>query len=124
MARAACTAARRAPSAGGAAVFDELSGHFRLLDGLDEKALADIVQRTFAPLLDYDAHHRASLYETLYTLFDHHLAVQETADVLHIHRNTLQRKMVEYGLGERRVRTRRKPMAREGRLRKRKTGAA
>ena len=92
-ARAACTAARRAPSAGGAAVFDELSGHFRLLDGLDEKALADIVQRTFAPLLDYDAHHRASLYETLYTLFDHHLAVQETADVLHIHRNTLQKRL-------------------------------
>jgi DNA-binding NtrC family response regulator len=44
--------------------------------------------------------------------------------MLGIHRNTLQRKMVEYGLGERRVRTRRKPMAREGRLRQRETGAA
>ena len=44
--------------------------------------------------------------------------------LLGIHRNTLQRKMVEYGLGERRVRTRRKPMAREGRLQKRKTGVA
>jgi DNA-binding NtrC family response regulator len=44
--------------------------------------------------------------------------------LLGIHRNTLQRKMVEYGLGERRVRARRKPMARAGRLRKRKTGAA
>ena len=44
-------------------------------------------------MLDYDAHHRASLYETLYTLFDHHLAVQETADVLHIHRNTLQKRL-------------------------------
>jgi DNA-binding NtrC family response regulator len=44
--------------------------------------------------------------------------------LLGIHRNTLQRKMVEYGLGERRARTRRKPMAREGRLQKRKTGAA
>jgi DNA-binding NtrC family response regulator len=39
--------------------------------------------------------------------------------LLGIHRNTLQRKMVEYGLGERR-----KPMARAGRLRKRKTGVA
>ena len=39
--------------------------------------------------------------------------------LLGIHRNTLQRKMVEYGLGERR-----KPMARAGRLRKRKAGAA
>ena len=44
--------------------------------------------------------------------------------MLGIHRNTMQRKMVEYGLGERRVRTRRKPVAREGRLRQRKTGAA
>ncbi len=92
-AKAACIAARRALSAGGAAIFDELSGHFRLLDGLDEEALADIVQRTFAPLLDHDARHRASLYETLHTLFEHHLAVQETADVLHIHRNTLQKRL-------------------------------
>jgi DNA-binding NtrC family response regulator len=44
--------------------------------------------------------------------------------LLGIHRNTLQRKMVEYGLGNRRARTRRKPVAREERLRKRKTGAA
>jgi DNA-binding NtrC family response regulator len=44
--------------------------------------------------------------------------------LLGIHRNTFQRKMVEYGLGERRARRRRKPVAREGRLRKRETGAA
>lgn len=43
---------------------------------------------------------------------------------LGIHRNTLQRKMVEYGLGKGRVRARRKPVAREGRTRKRMTGAA
>jgi DNA-binding NtrC family response regulator len=44
--------------------------------------------------------------------------------LLGIHRNTLQRKMVEYGLGQRRVRARRKPVAREGRLPKRKVGTA
>jgi sugar diacid utilization regulator len=92
-AKAACMAARRAPSAGGTAVFDELSGHLILLDGLDHKALTDIVLRTFAPVLDYDEQHRTSLYKTLYTLFEHHLAVQETADVLHIHRNTLQKRV-------------------------------
>jgi sugar diacid utilization regulator len=92
-ARAARMAARRALSSGGTAVFDELSGHLRLLDGLDQKALTDIVQRTFAPLLGYDELHRASLYETLYTLFEHHRAVQETADALHIHRNTLQKRL-------------------------------
>jgi transcriptional regulator with PAS, ATPase and Fis domain len=43
---------------------------------------------------------------------------------LGIHRNTLQRKMVEYGLGNGRARPRRKPIARAGRPRKRKTGAA
>ncbi|HLK47053.1 MAG TPA: helix-turn-helix domain-containing protein [Bryobacteraceae bacterium] len=41
---------------------------------------------------------------------------------LGIHRNTLQRKMVEYGLGN--GRTRRKPAARAVRPRKPKTGAA
>jgi len=92
-AKAACMAARRAPSAAGAAVFDELSGQFRLLDGLDEKALAEIVQRAFAQLFDYDTRHRARLYDTLQTLFAHHLAIQETADVLHIHRNTLQKRL-------------------------------
>jgi sugar diacid utilization regulator len=91
-AKAACIAARREDQ-GGIAAFEELSGHFRLLDGLDEAALNDIVQRTFAPLLEFDARHRASLYETVRTLFEHRLAVQETADALHIHRNTLQKRL-------------------------------
>ena len=43
---------------------------------------------------------------------------------LRIHRNTLQRKMVEYGLGTGRARSRRKPVARQGRARKRRAGAA
>jgi Fis family transcriptional regulator, factor for inversion stimulation protein len=43
---------------------------------------------------------------------------------LGIHRNTLQRKMTEYGLGKDRARTGRKPVGREGRPRRRKAGAA
>jgi DNA-binding NtrC family response regulator len=43
---------------------------------------------------------------------------------LGIHRNTLQRKMVEYGLGKGRPRSRRKPPVREARARKKKAGAA
>lgn len=43
---------------------------------------------------------------------------------LGIHRNTLQRKMVEYDLGNGRARPRRKPVLRQGRPGKRKTGAA
>lgn len=44
------------------------------------------------------------------------------AKLLGIHRNTLQRKMVEYGLGN--GRARRKPVTRAGRPRKPRTGAA
>lgn len=92
-AKAACIAAGRAPHPEAAGIFEELSGHFRLLDGMDERSLADLVHRTFAPLLDYDDRHRANLFETLRTLFEHRLAVQETADALHIHRNTLQKRL-------------------------------
>jgi sugar diacid utilization regulator len=100
-ARAACISARHTRAPAGTAVFEELSGHFRLLDALDETELRDLVRRTFAPLLEYDSHHRASLYTTLRTYFEHRLAVQETADALHIHRNTLQKRLanVEQLLG-------------------------
>ena len=43
---------------------------------------------------------------------------------LGIHRNTLQRKMVEYGLNGARTRVKRKPMTRAAQTRKRKTGIA
>jgi DNA-binding NtrC family response regulator len=43
---------------------------------------------------------------------------------LGIHRNTLQRKALEYGLENGRSRSRRKPASRELRARKRRTGAA
>ncbi len=92
-AKAACISARLDKTPGGIGIFEELSGHFRLLDTLDEEELSDIVQRTFGPVLEYDSQHRASLYKTLRTLFEHRLAVQETADALHIHRNTLQKRL-------------------------------
>ena len=100
-AKAACISARLAHDATGTGLFEELSGHFRLLDALDEEELSDIVQRTFGPLLEYDALHRSSLYKTLRTYFERRLAVQETADALHIHRNTLQKRLanVEQLLG-------------------------
>jgi DNA-binding NtrC family response regulator len=48
--------------------------------------------------------------------------------LLGIHRNTLQRKMVEYGVGGTRARARRKPVSRESRVqrapRRKKSGAA
>jgi DNA-binding NtrC family response regulator len=46
------------------------------------------------------------------------------AKQLGIHRNTLQRKMVEYALNGSRTRVKRKPMARAAQPRRKKTGAA
>ena len=48
----------------------------------------------------------------------------EASKLLGIHRNTLQRKIVEYELATGRPRARRKPPVRAGRIRKRKIGAA
>jgi len=48
----------------------------------------------------------------------------EASKQLGIHRNTLQRKLVEYGLGSRRPRPQRKTAARQGRQRGPKAGAA
>jgi DNA-binding NtrC family response regulator len=46
------------------------------------------------------------------------------AKTLDIHRNTLQRKMAQFELGNGRTRSRRKPPVQAGRTRRRKTGAA
>jgi len=46
------------------------------------------------------------------------------AKQLAIHRNTLQRKMTEFGIGNGRTRARRKPPVPAGRARKRRTGVA
>ena len=46
------------------------------------------------------------------------------AKLLGIHRNTLQRKMQDYEIGNGRTRPRRKPMARAARAKKKKKGAA
>ena len=56
---------------------------------------------------------------------DRHEGNQSAASKqLGIHRNTLQRKLVEYGLGNGRKRVGRKPAARAGRPRKPKAGVA
>jgi DNA-binding NtrC family response regulator len=46
------------------------------------------------------------------------------ARLLQVHRNTLQRKMVEFEMATARPRSRRKPMGRAGRSRKKKSGLA
>lgn len=96
----ACVAARHDQGARSVS-FDDVRGHLRLLAGLDPPDLVEMVRQTFSPLCDYDARHRTRLYDTLRVLFAHHLAVLETAEELHVHRNTLQRRLahVEQLLG-------------------------
>jgi len=48
----------------------------------------------------------------------------EASKQLGIHRNTLQKKLLQYNLANSRPRLRRKPPRRQGRLRKPKAGAA
>jgi DNA-binding NtrC family response regulator len=48
----------------------------------------------------------------------------KASEKLGIHRNTLQRKMVEYGIGNGRIRPRKKTAASAGRDRKRRSTAA
>jgi Fis family transcriptional regulator, factor for inversion stimulation protein len=48
----------------------------------------------------------------------------KASEQLGIHRNTMQRKMVEFGIGNGRTRPRRKQAASAGRTRKRRTSAA
>lgn len=56
---------------------------------------------------------------------ERHAGNQSAASkLLGIHRNTLQRKIVEYGLSNGRTHARRKPVARAGGPRKPKMGAA
>jgi purine catabolism regulator len=89
----ALAAAQRGIDAHGLVLFEELSGRFRLLQGQNGGALADIARRSVAPLLEYDARRHTHLLDTLRALLDNHFAIQPTAEALFIHRNTLQKRM-------------------------------
>lgn len=92
-AREACLAARRAPTSSRLVVFDEISACLRLLDSQSEETLADLVERTIAPLVRFDAEHHTQLLGTLKSLFENGLAIQQTADSLYVHRNTLHQRL-------------------------------
>ena len=85
--------AERGGDVEGLVLFEELGARFRLLQGQSPDALADIARRTVVPLLDHDARRNTHLMDTLRTLLDNHFAVQPTAESLHIHRDTLQKRL-------------------------------
>jgi sugar diacid utilization regulator len=91
-AREACLAASQAVI-GDVVLFEEMSGRFRLLDGQSETALRAIQARAIATLREYDASHGTYLLATLGALLECDRALQPTADLLFIHRNTLQKRL-------------------------------
>lgn len=106
-AKIGCTAAARAlheaqdavalagtaPAGESVVLFEDISGRFRLLGGQSDESLRDMYRRTIAPLADNDQRQHTHLVETLAALLEHCFAAQPTADALHIHRNTLHKRL-------------------------------
>ena len=97
----ACLPARRGDVGASIVLFEDITGRFRLLQGLGDEALRDVYERTIAPLAESDEQHHTRLVETLAALLEHRFAAQATADALYIHRNTLQKRLqrIEHLLG-------------------------
>ena len=58
--------------------------HLQDCDDLDE-----FHNQTLAPLVTYDAVHDAQLVHSLEAFFNHHGNISQTAEALHLHRNSL-----------------------------------
>jgi len=79
---------------GGAVVSHELTGSHALLLALQDQDVLDAFRETLlAPMEDYDATHGGSLVETVRTFLETGGRWQETADLLHVHVNTLRNRL-------------------------------
>ena len=91
-ARQACELGRR--RGGGAVVSHELTGSHALLLALQDQDVLDAFRETLlAPMEDYDATHGGALVETVRTFLETGGRWQETADLLHVHVNTLRNRL-------------------------------
>lgn len=91
-ARQACELGRRRGS--GAVVSHDLSGSHSLLLALQDQDVLDAFRETIlAPLEDYDAAHGGALVATLRAFLEAGGRWQETADMLHVHVNTLRNRL-------------------------------
>ncbi|MDA8436669.1 MAG: helix-turn-helix domain-containing protein [Actinomycetales bacterium] len=91
-ARQACELGRR--RGGGAVVSHDLTGSHTLLLALQDQDVLDAFRESLlAPMEDYDAQHGSSLVATLRTFLDTGGRWQETADLLHVHVNTLRNRL-------------------------------
>jgi purine catabolism regulator len=81
----------------GVLLFSDL-GLYRLLCQLqDSEELVEFYNRTLGPLVQYDAGHNTELVQTLETFFAHHGNASQTAETLHLHRNSLLYRLERIG---------------------------
>jgi len=91
-ARQACELGRR--RGGGTVVSHDLTGSHALLLALQDQDVLDAFRESLlAPLEDYDARHDGSLVMSLRTFLETGGRWQETADLLHVHVNTLRHRL-------------------------------
>ncbi len=75
---------------GGERIFYTRLGIYRLLLGIEDRdIMLDYYEHTLKPLADYDRTNGTELCRTLRTYLDRNGSVQETAEELYVHRNTI-----------------------------------
>ncbi len=73
--------------------FDQIHPQNRLLEAQSEEALSAIFAETLGRLAEYDASHRAQLIPTLRVYVEEDRSIARAARVLHMHRNTLTKRL-------------------------------
>ena len=76
-----------------AATPEQFGAYALLLDPDPSSGLESFMDRTLGPLLEYDAMHRTDLVDTVAAYFDQAGSNVQTAKALHVHLNTLLKRM-------------------------------
>jgi PucR family transcriptional regulator, purine catabolism regulatory protein len=90
---AARTASEGIGVSDGIVLFEEAGARFRLLDGQSIEALRMMQERVVQPITDYDRKYHSMLLPTLRSYFFNDMSVHRTASDLHVHRNTLRKRL-------------------------------
>ena len=73
--------------------FDQINPQNRLLDAQSPEGLAAVYDETLRPLADHDALRHTRLLHTLEVFLDQERSLSRTASALHMHRNTLAKRI-------------------------------
>lgn len=81
----------------GATAAEELGMYATLFDPRKQSQLTSFLRQNLGPVLDYDQQHQTELRETLSCFFAHSNNAAQTARALHIHPNTLSKRLERLG---------------------------